>query len=339
MTLLLNGDARDVLRAMPEGIVNQAVTSPPYWRQRDYGDPRQIGQEKTIQEFLNRMWAVFDEIRRILTRDGTCWVNLGDKYVDTSAQLIPEQFVVGMKRRGWLVTNKIIWHKPNCKPESVKSRFTNDWEPIYFFAKSKDHYFRQLFEPYSPATISRCERFVRNYERFDPLRHKYDPSGLAQTPFRVLESIARKAGAVQETPNGNCMARANAAGQDARCELGRNMRCVWSLPTAGYRGTHFAVWPPQLVVRIIRAGCPKGGIVLDPFVGSGTTLAVAEAEGCSGIGIDLRPNYLEMAANTVLDARVKRVDGTGSTPPARAETCVRASDIHIDCSQDEFIEA
>jgi DNA modification methylase len=305
MTLLLQGDARDVLRAMPDGMVNQVATSPPYWRQRNYGDPRQIGQEQTLHEFLEHLWAVFDEARRVLTKDGTCWVNLGDKYVGTCAQLIPEQFAVGMKKRGWLVRNTIIWRKPNCKPESVKSRFTNDWEPIYFFAKSEAHYFRQQFEPYSSDTIERCERFVRNGEGYDPSRHKpgdHDPS---QAPMLLLERIAKNLIVPGQTPHGIHLERNVGNERVVFDDRGRNMRSVWSIPTAGYRGLHFAVWPPRLIARILRAGCPKGGVVLDPFVGSGTTLAIAEGEGCSGIGIDLREDYLDMATQRVLKARTK----------------------------------
>lgn len=339
MTLLLQGDARDVLTFIPDGAVNQIACSPPYWRQRDYGDDRQIGRETTAREYLNRLWAVFEEGRRVLTPDGTCWVNLGDKYLDNCAQLIPERFAIGMVARGWILRAKIIWHKPSCKPESVTSRFTMDWEPIYFFSKSKTHYFSQQFEPLSPETLARCERFIRNNEHFDPTRHKHDENEPTQAPMLLLGRIAKNLIVPGQTPNGIHTARANGQRRDVFSTRGRNMRSVWSLTTAQFRGAHFAVWPPQLVARIIRAGCPKGGIVLDPFVGSGTTLVVAEAEECSGIGIDLRPDYLEMAAEAVRAARVKRTSAAGSTSPARADTCVRAADIRIDCSHDEFIEA
>jgi site-specific DNA-methyltransferase (adenine-specific) len=304
MTLLLKGDAREVLRAFPDKSVNQFATSPPYWKQRDYGDPGQMGQEKTIEEYLERLWAVFDEGWRVLTPDGTLWVNVGEKYVGNCAQLIPEQFVVGMKARGWLVRNKIIWHKKDCKPESVKSRFTIDWEPLYFFAKSESHYFRQQFEPYAQQTFARCEQFVRNNETFDPSRHKHDPSNSSQAPFRILERIAKRI--PKKPPEGMYIDRN--VGKGPFYPEGRNMRSVWTLSTARYGGAHFAVWPDELVSRIVRAGCPKGGVVLDPFVGSGTTLVVAEDEGCTGIGIDLIGDYLDLATQRVLEARVKRAN-------------------------------
>jgi site-specific DNA-methyltransferase (adenine-specific) len=306
MTLLLQGDAREVLRAVPDCTVNQIPTSPPYWGQRNYGDDRQIGQEETIEEYLERLWAVFDKAWRVLTGDGTCWINLGDKYLNNCEQLIPERFAIGMVERGWILRGKIVWHKTNPKPESVKSRFSNDWEAIYFFVKSQAHFFQQQFEPYSPETIKRCERFVRNGESYDPTRHKRGDHDPRQAPMLVLQRAVKNLIVPGQAPHGIHVARAYGNGQEVFYKEGRNMRSVWSIPTVGYRGAHFAVWPPRLVARIIRAGCPKGGVVLDPFVGSGATLAVAEEEGCSSIGIDLRKDYLEMAAQRVLAARAKR---------------------------------
>ena len=307
MTLLLQGDALRVLRLLPDESVNTAASSPPYWGQRDYGVTGQIGRERAIDEYLQRLLAVYDEVKRVLRSDGTCWVNLGDKYQNNCAQLIPERFAIGMQERGWILRSKVIWHKKTCMPESVKSRFTNDWEPIYFFAKSKRHFFCRQLEPYSPNTMTRCDRLVQRNETFDPSRHKEDSRNPSQAPFRVLQRIAKTLQVPGQTPNGMHVARVNGIRQDIFDVAGRNMRCVWALPTAQYRQAHFAVWPPQLVERILRAGCPKGGTVLDPFVGSGTTLAVAEDLGCFGIGIDLNGDYLKLAEERVLAARVNRV--------------------------------
>ena len=293
MTLLLKGDARDVLTIFPDCVVDCCATSPSYWMQRDYGVAGQIGREKAIDQYLHRLWAVFDEVRRVLTPDGTCWVNLGDKYLGKCAQLIPERFAIGMVERGWLLRNKVIWQKKNPKPESTKSRFANDSEPLYFFAKSQGHYFNQQYEECSLETIARCERFVRNGEKFDPLRHKHDVNDSRQASMRLSERIVKGFLAREQMPNG--MRR-------------RHMRSVWRLNNGGFHGAHFAVWPPQLVSRIVRAGCPKGGILLDCFVGSGTSLVIAEDEGCTGIGIDLNGDYLEMAAQRVQEARVKRAN-------------------------------
>lgn len=295
MTLLMKGDAREVLTSFPDCSVNCCATSPSYFMQRDYGVAGQIGREATIDEYLHRLWAVFDEVRRVLTPDGTLWVNLGDKYQNKCTQLIPEEFAIGMIERGWILRNKIIWQKKNPKPESTTSRFANDWEPLYFFAKSQGNYFNQQYEPYSPETIARSERFVRNGEKFDPLRHKHDINDPRQASMQLSVRVV----------NGMLVER-NVRGPLVFGTPGRHMRSVWQFSNGGFRGAHFAVWPAKLVARMIRAGCPKGGIVLDPFVGSGTTLIVAEDEGCTGIGIDLNGDYLEMAAKRGLEARLKR---------------------------------
>lgn len=319
MTLLLKGDAREVLREFPDKSVNQFVTSPPYWQQRDYGDSRQIGQEKTIEEYLERLWAVFDEGWRVLSVDGTCWVNLGDKYDgDGSVELMPFRFALGMMARGWILRQIIIWHKKDPKPESVKSRFSIDWEPVFFFTKARRYYFVQQFEPYAQQTLTRCERFVRNNETFDPSRHKHDSSDSSETPFRILERIAKRI--PKKPPEGMYIDRN--VGKGPFYPEGRNMRSVWTLATARYGGAHFAVWPDELVSRIVRAGCPKGGVVLDPFVGSGTTLVVAENEGCTGIGIDLNGDYLHMATQRVLAARMKRANPQAILSPQDQEVNV-----------------
>jgi DNA modification methylase len=330
MALLLRGDACEILTILPDCSVNCCATSPPYWMQRDYGVAGQIGREDSIEKYLQRLWAVFDEVRRVLTRDGTCWVNLGDKYQDNCAQLIPEQFAIGMKKRGWILRGKIIWHKKTGM-ESVKSRFTNNWEPVYHFSKSKQHYFALQYEPYSPETLARCHRFLKNKEAFDPARHKQDKHAPEQAPFRLMERFVKNLCVPGRTPNGIHIKRAQGLRQDVFDNRGRQMRSVWNLPTAQFRGAHFAAWPVPLVARMVRAGCPKGGIVLDPFVGSGTTLIVAENEGCTGIGIDLQDDYLELAAERVLESRAKRVNPKAALLSSRQQ-------IHIDCTHDEFVE-
>ncbi len=320
MTLLLQGNAYEVMRILPSRSVNQIATSPPYWGQRNYGGgPREIGRERSVEGYLECLWEVFDEGLRVLADDGTCWVNLGDKYVKTCAQMIPERFAIGMVERGWILRGKVIWHKPSCKPESVKSRFTLDWEPIYFFAKSRSHFFSQQFEPYSESTFRRYEQFLNNGGAFDPTRHKQDEQAPTRAPALVLERIAKNLIVPGQTPNGMHVARAAGNGRDVYSKYGRNMRSVWSLSTAAFRGAHFAVWPRELVSRIIRAGCARNGTVLDPFVGTGTTLAQAEAEGCVGIGIDLRSEYLEIAQEQILTSRARRVKPRKSSDRLRFE--------------------
>jgi site-specific DNA-methyltransferase (adenine-specific) len=292
--------------------VNELVTSPPYYWQRDYEVAGQIGRERLVREYLERLWAVFDQGRRVLTKDGICVVNLGDKRLKGCLQLIPHEFALGMKNRGWIVLNDVTWHKTNCKPESARSRFGCDSEYIFVFAKSRKHYFNKQYEPYSPKTIERCKQFVQRNEKFDPSRHKQDKHSPSQAPMLILGRIAKNLIVPGQSPNGMHIARANGINRDLFDSRGRGVRSVWALPTAQYRKAHFAAWPPKLVRRVLLAGCPPGGLVVDPFVGSGTTVVVAEdltAEDllrCTVIGIDLNADYLELARQEIVMAREKR---------------------------------
>jgi DNA modification methylase len=155
----------------------------------------------------------------------------------------------------------------------VKDRFTIDFEYLFFFAKSQHYFFKQQFEPHSPVTKRRITAFHRNNEIFDPMRHKHSAVPGEPTPFEILERISRN-------------------GLNPR---GRNKRCVWKIPVRGYAGPHFATFPEQLVETPILASCPLGGVVLDPFFGSGTTGVVARKLGRHFIGIELNPDYVRLA--------------------------------------------
>jgi site-specific DNA-methyltransferase (adenine-specific) len=142
-TRIATGDALNVLRHLPSESVCACVTSPPYWLVRDYEVTGQNGLEPTPQDYVERLCGVFDEVRRVLRPDGTCWVVLGDRYfksgdggAEKSLALIPSRFAIAMADRGWTLRNKIIWHKPNAIPTSVKDRFTIDYEFLFFFAKT-----------------------------------------------------------------------------------------------------------------------------------------------------------------------------------------------------------
>ncbi len=329
MSLLVHGDAHEVLRAMPDGSVDQLITSPPYFRQRDYGMPGQIGRERTVEEYLTCLLAVFDEAKRILRPEGTCFVNLGDKYIGKRRMLIPERFAIEMDQRGLILRNYIVWHKTNPKPESIRSRFANDWEAVFFFVKSESHYFSIQHEEYAESSVKRCISFVKNEEKFDPNRHKHDPANARQAATRITERVAKNLCIPGQTPNGMHIERSLGRGRDVYDVRGRRMRSVWSLPVGRYGGAHFAVWPPELVRRMILAGCRPGGTILDPFVGSGTTIVVAEELGYTGIGIDLNSDYLEMAKQRILEARTKRNRLT-CVPSSRGIADADAPAIHSD---------
>lgn len=301
---IICGDAKRILQRLPDESIDCVVTSPPYWALRDYGVKNQIGLEASFEDYVERLCAVFDEVKRVLKREGTCWVNMGDTYSTRAGEKsswggyhcepkrqgeervlsnskrpsshlpskcllqIPARFAIEMINRGWILRNEIIWHKPNAMPSSVKDRFTVDYEKVFFFAKSRWYYFAQQFEP------------LRNPTRLK--RPLVSPEGTKKRVYGGLYISAIN-------PN------TEEASRRRMLERGRNKRCVWSIATKPYRGNHFAVYPPGLVETPIKAGCPEGGIVLDPFVGSGTTAVVAGKLGRKFIGIDLNPSYVEMA--------------------------------------------
>lgn len=299
---IICGDALKILKTIPAESIDCVVTSPPYWTLRDYGVKKQIGLESTVEEYLEKILAVFSEIKRILKPSGTCWVNFGDTYSnktkvgdknklqnnlsDTAINcsvipklktvlnvppkslcLVPSRFALKMIEQGWILRNEIIWHKPNAMPQSVNDRFTVDFEKIYFFVKQKKYYFSQQFEPLkNPYELKR-----RYSNPFD--RHKYRiMSGRNQ---ENLEAIKQR--------------------QQEILKKGRKKRCVWTIGTGASNGNHFAVYPPNLIKTPIRAGCPEGGIVLDPFIGSGTTAVVAQMLGRKYIGIEINSEYVSIA--------------------------------------------
>jgi DNA modification methylase len=302
---IICGDSLKVLQTIPSESVDCVVTSPPYWALRDYGVKGQLGLENSIEEYLEKLLAVFAEIRRILKPAGTCWVNFGDTYANKtkggyrnklqnnmydsltrratfpklktelnippkSLCLIPVRFAVKMIEQGWILRNEIIWHKPNVMPQSIRDRFTVDFEKVFFFVKNRKYYFRQQFEKLkNPARLER--RFL------DPNKtHKRAKSYW----FSARPEISEK-------------------GRLKMIREGRNKRCVWTIGTVSFTGNHFAVYPPKLVETPILAGCPEGGIVLDPFIGSGTTAIVAQKLGRQFIGIELNPDYVRIAKHRI----------------------------------------
>ena len=281
---ILGGDARSILTTFPANSIDCIVTSPPYWQQRDYGVSGQLGHEAMFTDYVDNLCGVFDEIKRVLKPTGTAWVNLGDTYttkqrrngMPTKCLLqLPSRFALEMTARGWTLRNEIIWHKPNCMPESAKDRFTTDFEKLYFFTKSPRYYFRQQLEAF---------------------RSK---DGLKR---RLPRSSGKKKQRYGETRSSVISPKAAATSHRRILKLGRNKRCVWMIPTRPFAGNHFATFPPALIETPIKAGCPKGGIVLDPFMGSGTTALVAWSLGRHFIGIDLNPAYVQMASERLAEA-------------------------------------
>lgn len=328
---IYQGDCLEVLKTFPDNKIDMCVTSPPYYGLRDYKVDGQLGLEKTIDEYLSRLTDVFREVKRVIKPEGTIWVNLGDSYgghnsrasnngragfgnpreavickgISKTLLLIPERFALRMvDELGLILRNVIIWYKPSCLPESVKDRFTRDFEYIYFFSKQQKYYFKQQFEPLADSTLPRMKRGVSD-------NHKNINGAPGQTPHSLAKP--RKNLKYIDTNNGAGGGQGvvghsgyfKADGRPNFYEEGRNKRCVWKINTKPYKEAHFAIFPPGLIKTPIKAGCPEGGIVLDPFMGSGTSAVVALEQNKNFVGIELNPEYIKLAEKRISKVQLK----------------------------------
>jgi DNA modification methylase len=269
---IIEGDARHCLRELPDGSIHCIVTSPPYFQQRDYSTPNQIGNEKSPDEYVSSLRLVFAECLRVLRDDGTLWLNLGDKYDDGELLGMPWRVAFALKEDGWLLRSDIIWYKPNAVPSSVKNRPTTDHEYVFLFAKSKDYYYDidAIREPHVTFSAESRMRGGRNH-------------------------FGKENGTPEEGKYGGNSNLHSGRWDQMFHPLGRNRRTVWEIPLSRSHDAHFAVFPEKLVEICILAGCAQGGVVLDPFIGSGTTAAVAQRLGRNFVGIDSNSEYCEIA--------------------------------------------
>lgn len=307
-----HGDSREVLSALPDESVHTVVTSPPYWGLRDYGTDGQMGLEGTPEEFVSGMVELFREVRRVLRDDGTLWLNMGDSYYgswgnsgqrpeldsggggqrDKSSEYysrggwderrdrppgsfkhelykpkdlcgIPWRLALALQADGWWLRQDIIWHKPNPMPESVTDRCTKAHEYIFLLTKAAKYY-------YDAGAIKVEAAYPHDKRR---------PMGSEG----AWQMDGRRRG-----ENGGGVAYDHDTTR-------RNKRSVWTVTTKPFKGAHFATFPPDLIEPCIKAGCPEGGTVLDPFHGSGTTGEVALRNGCNYIGIELNEEYIELS--------------------------------------------
>lgn len=289
---ILCGDAIENLRTIDSGSIYTCITSPPYYGLRDYGAEGQIGLETSPSEYIERLLQVFREVKRVLREDGTLWIVIGDCYYGHKTLLgnqnrpvdktlkkkdligIPWRLAFALQTDGWILRQDIIWHKPNCMPESVRDRCTRSHEYLFLLSKSGRYYFDS-----------------------DAIREPFT------APARTGERRSYKAGSASsfDMKGGHIKQKGNFAGLPLN-PLGRNKRDVWSVASGNSRGTHFAVFPEKLIEPCIQAGCPKGGAVLDPFAGSGTTGVTAKRLGRNFIGIDINPDYCVLASKRISDA-------------------------------------
>ena len=282
-TILL-GDSLVVLKTIPSDSVHCCVTSPPYYALRDYEAEGQIGREATPEEYIGRLVAVFHEVKRVLRPDGTFWLNIADTYCKHPQQWakqkdmlgIPWRLALALRSDGWYLRSNVIWEKGNAMPESVTDRCSRSYEHVFQLSKSKRYYFDRaaIAEPIAPSTLVRM-RSGRSGS------HKYAES----VPGQTVQAInrPRKAGGISEE----------------ELPTHRNKRDVWHINTASYSGAHFAAFPPQLAETCILASCPVGGIVLDPFFGSGTTGLAAKRHDRHYIGVEINPDFCRLAEERI----------------------------------------
>lgn len=300
---IYQGDTLEILKSFPPNSIDCVITSPPYYGLRDYGVEGQIGLEKTLKEYLEKMLAITAELKRVLKPIGTMWWNHGDGYASKGNEnsrwaedgllskkehgrarisgypeksLLLQNYRLALRmvdEQKWILRNVIIWHKPNCMPSSDKDRFTVDYEPIFFFVKSKKYWFKTQYESYEGP----MNRWGGNYFN-----------------LRVRDADKAKSSQYIASKNEKQQYAVAARSRNMRPteELGRHKRTVWKIPTQPYPNAHFT-FPAALIETPIKAGCPEKGIVLDPFAGSGTTLDVARKLGRKYIGIELNPDYIK----------------------------------------------
>lgn len=297
---IFNQDCIQGMRSLPDGCVNTCITSPPYYGLRDYGHDGQIGLEESPEAYVQKIVDVFREVKRVLRDDGTLWLNLGDSYAGNNSQAsnngragfgnprekvvnrtgeglktkdligIPWRVAFALQADGWYLRQDIIWHKPNPMPESVTDRCTKAHEYIFLLSKSPKYYFdnEAIREEASDVSVARLKRGVSNH-------HKNINGAPGQTPHSMGKPR-------NHNPNRDVPTT-------------RNPRSVWTVTTKPFKDAHFATYPEDLIVPCILAGCPEGGLVLDPFMGAGTTALVSKKLGRNYVGFELNEEYKKIA--------------------------------------------
>lgn len=318
MEMILCGDALEQLRTLEAESVHTCVTSPPYYNLRDYGAAGQIGMEATPEEYIGKLVDVFREVRRCLRQDGTLWVNIGDSYATRSGPQppantrnahghtrkeppggykckdimgIPWLLAFALRADGWYLRQDIIWNKTNCMPESVRDRCTKAHEYIFLLSKSPRYYFDAAAIS-EPIAGSSTKRYLQNIEA---------QKGSDRQPGKTngkMKAVLPRFGGEKYGADGSEESRTK-SGKPYVPTLRRNKRDVWAISTGGFKGAHFAVFPEKLVEPCILAGCPEGGTVLDPFAGSGTTGVVAKRLRRHFVGVEINPEYWQMATDRI----------------------------------------
>ena len=294
------GDNLFHLTNIPDNSVDMCVTSPPYYNLRDYKNSGQIGAENTVKDFVENLCKVFDEIHRILKPTGSCWVNIGDTYDKKRLLQVPSRFEIAMSDRGWHLRNEIIWSKPNPQPISSKDRFWGNHEKFFWFVKDvKKYYFNRDAILVPQAEISIRRMFSRNNMEKRKDFNASDKEGFAISSNSQDKHYARMREEMGIDKEFNYEELIKSGKCPTRPEFD-----TWNVPSVTYKGAHFAVYPPELIEKPILSCCPEQGIVIDPFMGSGTTGEVAKLNNRKYIGLELNPEYAILA-----NERISKVGG------------------------------
>lgn len=322
--MIIQGEALEKLKTLPSNSVDCCVTSPPYFQLRDYGVEGQIGLEKTVDEYIEKLVDIFREVRRVLKSDGTLWVIIADSYAGSGkgkgqttplAKIqatnkgilgthkhelikpsslgmkpkdlmgIPWLLALALRADGWYLRQDIIWHKPNPMPESVTDRCTKSHEYIFLLSKSAHYYFDyKAIE--EPVVDYTSKRFKEPIEQTGEKLPRYGGKKYTEHPDKFYRTKSGHAYDFRPT---------------------RRKRDVWDVTTKPYKGAHFATFPKDLIEPCILAGSRVGGTVLDPFAGSGTTGEVAKENGRDFILIELSPEYIPLIERRIAGGGVHRL--------------------------------
>ena len=294
------GDNLFHLTNIPDNSVDMCVTSPPYYNLRDYKNSGQIGAENTVKDFVENLCKVFDEIHRILKPTGSCWVNIGDTYDKKRLLQVPSRFEIAMCDRGWHLRNEIIWSKPNPQPISSKDRFWGNHEKFFWFVKDvKKYYFNRDAILVPQAEISIRRMFSKNN-----MSKRKDFNATSKEGFAISSNSQDKHYArMREEMGIDKEFNYEELIKSGKCPT-RPEFDTWNVPSVTYKGAHFAVYPPELIEKPILSCCPEQGIVIDPFMGSGTTGEGAKLNNRKYIGLELNPEYAILA-----NERISKVGG------------------------------
>jgi DNA modification methylase len=306
---LFCGDALEELSKLPSGLAHTCVTSPPYYQLRDYESNGQIGQEKTVDEYVDKLVSIFKETKRVLRTDATLWLNMDDSYSGNKKKNnlqpkdllgIPWKLAFALQKDNWVLRSDIIWFKPNPMPSAAKDRPTRSHEYVFLMSASKNYFYNQdaIREPHADNWHARASTWRKG-------QAKQQQRGDTYHPFKEAKPFSNP-------PN----------------PLGRNSRTVWKLPSRSYKGCHFAIMSLHLAEKCVLASTSDKGVcencnspslnkkckcetarmpflVLDPFMGSGTTAVAAVRNRRDYLGIELNPTYIELANRRILSADIE----------------------------------